>query len=793
MIQIYKPINTNYEQNGDMTLVPSVAEVYAVLNDLWEATLKHPLDQEGRWKNLEEDAVVKMPSFNGEQLFRIKKIYKSDSNIACSMEPIFFDSIDDCFLEDVRPSEKNGQAALEIMLSPNSKYSAKSDIKKVTTSYFQDVNFMEALNGDIDQAFIKRWGGEICYDNFTVNVKERIGADNGVELRYGKNIKKDGLTEEIDIREVVTRIKPKSYNGHTMSGTGYVDSPNIEKYPTIRIRTIKFDDVKMVDDVSEGDEEKGIIVCNTQEELDAALRQKCQEQYEYGIDRPKVTINADMVLLQNTDLYKEFSQLETVSLGDTIHCRHNELGIVTDARVIALNYDSIRKKVTSVTVGDFKSDYFDKIESSVGKLEIQMKNQEGTFEKLMQKLIDDMAASITGHDGGNMVITQNSEGKPNGIMIMDTDMQETAKNILWLNLNGIAYSNNGKDGPFNAVWSFEQGGFIADWITSGTMFADRIHGGLLKLGGAANGNGVMRILDASGNEVGSWDKDGIVATSGELAGWKIEKGQIVKSINLYNDMSTTGLASVANGAPVQYWVWMRKPTSATTAVFFVGYKTKSDYLNNADSITPYFRVRTNGEFLSSVGKIGRWNFADRYFTGYKKDGKTQGFGILYDSSNDRFTIDCDYNIEAGNKVIGKYLYAWQDAQVDGKLTVNKDLWAMSDLYAEKNIACSGTVYASNLVNTSKAELKKNFRKLENALDIINAIDIYKYNYKTEEEGTKEHIGLVIGDGFKYSEEVTSKENKGVDTYSLISVCVKAIQEQQKEIETLKELLRGDKT
>ena len=89
-----------------------------------------------------------------------------------------------------------------------------------------------------------------------------------------------------------------------------------------------------------------------------------------------------------------------------------------------------------------------------------------------------------------------------------------------------------------------------------------------------------------------------------------------------------------------------------------------------------------------------------------------------------------------------------------------------------------------LTQTSKAELKKNFEKLENALDIINKTDIYKYNLKNEEDTCKKHIGLVIGDNYKYSKEITSNKNDSVDLYSMISVCFKAIQEQQKQIETL---------
>lgn len=72
------------------------------------------------------------------------------------------------------------------------------------------------------------------------------------------------------------------------------------------------------------------------------------------------------------------------------------------------------------------------------------------------------------------------------------------------------------------------------------------------------------------------------------------------------------------------------------------------------------------------------------------------------------------------------------------------------------------------------------------MNIINQIDVYKYNMKTEKDEDKKHIGFVIGDNFKYSKEITSEENDGVDIYSFVSVCCKAIQEQQEQIEKLQE-------
>ena len=369
MIQIYTPSNTDYEKNGDQTLFPVSASVHAILNGAWEAEITHTIDAEGRWKYITEEAVIKMPSFNGDQLFRVKTAQKQDSGVTATMEPIFYDSMGDCWLSDVRPTGKNGQDALDIMLAPNSKYSGLSNVTRAATAYYQNMNFMQALNGDIDQSFINRWGGEIMFDNFTVIVNDRVGGDYGIELRYGKNIPRDGMSYEVDTRDVVTRIYPQAYNGYKMTGNGYVDSPLINNYPTVKSVSMTFDNVKMRDDAQEDDEENGVIICDTQEELDAALTQQCEAQYDAGIDKPTVTISADMVLLQNTEQYKDIKTLEAVSLGDTIHCINTHLDITTDARVIEIEFDAVRKKASSVVIGDFQQQYFDGLTDSAQKID----------------------------------------------------------------------------------------------------------------------------------------------------------------------------------------------------------------------------------------------------------------------------------------------------------------------------------------------------------------------------------------------------------------------------------------
>lgn len=434
MIQIYTPSNTDYSKNGDQTLLPVSASVHAILNGAWEAEITHTIDAEGRWKYITEEAVIKMPSFNGDQLFRVKTAQKQDSGVTATLEPIFYDSMGDCWLSDVRPTGKNGQDALDIMLAPNSKYSGLSNITRAATAYYQNMNFMQALNGDIDQSFINRWGGEILFDNFTVIVNDRVGGDYGIELRYGKNIPQDGMSYEVDTRDVVTRIYPQAYNGYKMTGNGYVDSPLINNYPTVKSVSMTFDNVKMRDDAQEDDEENGVIICDTQEELDAALTQQCEAQYDAGIDKPTVTISADMVLLQNTEQYKDIKMLEAVSLGDTIHCINTHLDITTDARVIEIEFDAVRKKVSSVVIGDFQQQYFDGLTDSAQKID-SVTNPDGS---LMAEKVQGILNGIYTQLRLQSTVAQKVNG--HAFLIEDTDEESDLYGAMVLGTQGLQIS-----------------------------------------------------------------------------------------------------------------------------------------------------------------------------------------------------------------------------------------------------------------------------------------------------------------------------------------------------------------
>lgn len=389
MIQIYDPENIEFSQNGNMVLFPTKCTVQATLNGQWILEMEHPLDTEGRWESIVDYAVIKAPSFNGEQLFRISNRTKTDTHISVTAEPIFMDARNDCFLKDVRPTGKNGQDALNIMCAHNPKYSGKSDITKACTSYYETQNLIEAINGDNANSFINRWGGEILFDNYMVIINDRVGGDYGVNILYGKNIIKDGISEEVDM-DVITRIVPKSFNGYMLQGeTPWVDSPIISNYPVVHTKVIKYEDIKLRADANENDEENGVTIVDTMEELQAELVRRCNEEFTIkGVDKPKVNISVKILLLQNTEAYKEYEELEHVSLGDTVHLEHSRLGIVTDARVIELEYDCIREIISSVDIGEFTYNYFNDISSTLDRVDKIIRPDGSLMAEKVQGILD---------------------------------------------------------------------------------------------------------------------------------------------------------------------------------------------------------------------------------------------------------------------------------------------------------------------------------------------------------------------------------------------------------------------
>lgn len=384
MIQIYAADNQNYEFNGDHTLHPLNCTLNQKLNDAWTIELEAINDGSEAFQSIKKDAVLAVPTpRSNKQLFRIYETQKDDYSVVAYALPIFMDAKDEVMLMDTRPTNATGQTALDI-LTAGTKYSGKSDIVAPHSAEYIRKNLLEAIAGGEENAFLTRWGGEIYYNNFEIQINNSIAVNTGVRVAFGRNM--TGIKETVDTSNLVTRIIPIAYNGHMLpEPEPWVDSEIIGNYAVPHTKVVTFDNIKLQEDCKE----EGEIGYPTIADLQRALIMACEELYKQGADLPNITYEVDMIDLSTSEEYKDVAELERIHLGDIAHCVNKNLQIETLQEVIELTFDCITKRVTAVTLGDTIQNYFNGIESAVSE----------TLEKIAGQKINEMQYYIDTNKG----------------------------------------------------------------------------------------------------------------------------------------------------------------------------------------------------------------------------------------------------------------------------------------------------------------------------------------------------------------------------------------------------------
>ena len=491
-IEIYLKTNTNFEMNGNITLTPTSCHYK---NSEYLVTLEHPIDSFGRWKYIDYENVIAAEEDGKKKLYRIFNVVKSLYSITAYARPLFFDLIDNVLL-DVRPTLKNGEEALNIILEGTG-FTGHSNISTANTSYYVRKNIVEAILGDDENSFLNRWGGEVLLDNFDIYINDKIGSDNGVRIEFGYNLNE--IEEDINIEEVATRIIPTGYNGIMLDGsTPWVDSPLINKYTKPKMRVINFDDVKVKE--SETDEEG----FDTIEEARAELIKRCNKLYEEGIDKPQVNYKIDMINLANTTAYKNYIDLVKVGKGDTVTCYVKTLDINVKTRVIDFEKDLITGEYISLELGSVQCDFFNKQVDIQNKVD-SILNGNGTVRG------DKINGVINALDTKFQAMRDVAQPQQVRAMIFEDRVEDSPTfGCLAIGTMGFEIASSFK--PGTKVWDFRTfgtgQGFVADCITTGILRAILLE----SLNGNTTidlGNGKVKIKNGGfiGNDSCFWDLD----------------------------------------------------------------------------------------------------------------------------------------------------------------------------------------------------------------------------------------------------------------------------------------------
>ena len=106
-------------------------------------------------------------------------------------------------------------------------------------------------------------------------------------------------------------------------------------------------------------------------------------------------------------------------------------------------------------------------------------NPNSSFQQQLNSNLQNVAEGIVGAKGGFKKDILDQSGKPMGTLYMDTDNETTAKNILRINHQGIAFSNNGSNGPWTMAITID-GGLANRWVETWQLTANIIVAGILR-------------------------------------------------------------------------------------------------------------------------------------------------------------------------------------------------------------------------------------------------------------------------------------------------------------------------
>ena len=312
----------------------------------------------------------------------------------------------------------------------------------------QPCSIRSKLGGEQGSILDAFGGGEYQWDHFTVKLYQHRGHDNGVVLRKGKNI--TDYTKHTDVSGSYTGIVPY-----------YVDNGEVMMLPE---KVVRLDGAPagytVAVDLSDKFEEKP---------SESQLREAAETYLNLNA-KPDVAVSAKVsfVSLWQTEEYKNIAPLQRVNLCDTVTVVYDTEDTVK-TKVVKTVYNVLLERYDEIELGETTTNMTSAIKNITEAL-----TGDDVSKTEMEKALAHAGELITGGLGGFVVFNRNAEGQPQEILIMDTDNKETAVNVIRMNKNGIAFSRNGYNGPFNTAWTIDSR-FVADYIVTGTLDAAKVN------------------------------------------------------------------------------------------------------------------------------------------------------------------------------------------------------------------------------------------------------------------------------------------------------------------------------
>jgi len=378
------------------------------------------------------------------------------------------------------------------------------------------------------------YGGEWYFNNYTASLKASRGTDRGVTIRYGKNL--TDLSQVLDMSNLVTGVIPY-----------YID-PNGVKTVGTRVDTGLALDVPRdiaLDFSTDVDPESSVPITT-----------------QLGTLAARYISNNNLIAVSNA-ITLDFVQMqgltERVDLCDTVKIYFEPLGLAVSAKCIKTVWDVLRERYVKTSFGDTRANITDTIANNVKSIE----------RAASRDYVNESSQLITGNLGGYVILDDSDgDGKPDQILIMNTDDKATATQVWRFNKGGLGYGTS-YAGPFTDIALTADGKINASRIVTGTLTANIIKAGVLS--------------DAQGNS-------SINMTTGRA---RMEDFEAKNSLELLNDNNARkGLFYVDSGGNTL--LYLRAASSNTDLVRI--------WANDANGSGVFQLAKADGTTINEAGQ-----------------------------------------------------------------------------------------------------------------------------------------------------------------------------------------------
>ena len=472
MIKLFGITDTLFSSNGDKAIIPLKAKVYKEDNGTFYLDLETDLSYVN---DLTANRIIVANTPQGDQAFRITNVTKTKSKISLKAYHVFYDS-KNYVIADSYVYQQDCNYALDHLNSATDNISPFTTLSNVTT-----INSFRCVRKTLCEAIktvVERWGGHLVRDNFSIKVMDSIGQDNGVTVRYGKNLKDINAIYNWD--NVCTKIMPVGYDGLLLDEK-YLYSE--VQYDIPYTKVVQFDQSYINQDDYASSEDY-------QEALIADLRTQGQNYVDINY-LPQVNYTLKANLEKITDI------------GDTVQVIDERLGVNITTHVISYVYDCILGKYTEIEFGNFTQKLSNLISNITTSTQQQIDENNSILAVTLSEELQEASDKIWNALGSSYVIYEGDK-----ILVVDSLPKETATNVLMINSGGIAFSNTGINGTFSSAWTIDNI-LNMEQINVINLTANLIKGGTLKLGSNLNEYGQFEVYDEANNLIAEMNKDGL--------------------------------------------------------------------------------------------------------------------------------------------------------------------------------------------------------------------------------------------------------------------------------------------